>query len=62
MFLTDPDDLLNTALAALTEFMGVRHALVLLKDSATRRLYTVASRGYANSGVGSAGTAPRGSH
>lgn len=47
------DELLDTALSALTEFLGVRHALVLLMDPAAQRLYTVASCGYANSGVGS---------
>lgn len=47
------DDLLNTALATLTDFMAVRHAMVLMLDAAAQRLYTVASSGYATSGVGS---------
>ena len=47
------DELLNAALAALTDFLGVRHAMVLLLDHAAQRLYTVASCGYATSGVGS---------
>jgi hypothetical protein len=47
------DELLNAALATLTDFMGIRHAMVLMLDAATQRLYTVASCGYATSGVGS---------
>lgn len=48
--------LLDDALAALDEHMGVQHAMVLLvEECADRppRLYTVATRGYADSGVGS---------
>ena len=47
------DELLNAALATLTDFMAVRHAMVLMLDPVTQRLYTVASCGYATSGVGS---------
>lgn len=47
------DDLLQTALAALNDHLDVRHAMVLMLDAATQRLYTVASCGYATSGVGS---------
>ncbi|RYY81228.1 MAG: GAF domain-containing protein, partial [Comamonadaceae bacterium] len=47
------DEALNTVLATLSDFMGVEHAMVLMLDSATQRLYTVASCGYATSGVGS---------
>lgn len=47
------DELLNAALATLTDFLGVRHAMVLMLDGASQRLYTVASCGYATSGVGS---------
>ena len=47
------DELLNAALASLTDFMGIRHAMVLMLDPVTQRLYTVASTGYATSGVGS---------
>ena len=47
------DEALNSVLATLSDFMGVRHAMVLMLDGATQRLYTVASYGYATSGVGS---------
>lgn len=46
-------ELLNAALATLTDFLGIQHAMVLMLDAATQRLYTVASCGYATSGVGS---------
>jgi len=46
------DELLNATLASLTDFMGIRHAMVLMLDPVTQRLYTVASTGYATSGVG----------
>jgi hypothetical protein len=47
------DEALNAVLATLSDFMGVRHAMVLMHDSSAQRLYTVASCGYATSGVGS---------
>jgi adenylate cyclase len=47
------DELLNAALVTLGESLGIRHAMVLMLDSASQRLYTVASTGYATSGVGS---------
>lgn len=47
------DELLNAALATLSDFLEIRHAMVLMLDAASQRLYTVASCGYANSGVGS---------
>ena len=47
------DEALNAVLATLSDFMGVEHAMVLMLDSATQRLYTVASCGYPTSGVGS---------
>ena len=47
------DELLNATLGAMTDFMGIRHAMVLMLDAGTQRLYTVASSGYATSGVGS---------
>ena len=50
---TTLDELLNAALATLTDFMGVQHAMVLMLDPVSQRLYTVASCGYATSGVGS---------
>jgi adenylate cyclase len=48
--------LLDDALAALEEHMDVRHSMVLLAEVCNGRpprLYTVATRGYADSGVGS---------
>ncbi|MBO9514467.1 MAG: GAF domain-containing protein [Variovorax sp.] len=47
------DELLQTVLAALSDHFDVRHAMVLMVDAATQRLYTVASCGYATSGIGS---------
>lgn len=47
------DELLQSVLAALNDHLDVQHAMVLMLDSATQRLYTVASCGYATSGVGS---------
>ncbi|APW44346.1 GAF domain-containing protein [Rhodoferax saidenbachensis] len=47
------DELLNATLISLTDFVGVRHAMVLMLDPVTQRLYTVASCGYACSGIGS---------
>ena len=50
---TSLDEALNAVLASLSDFMGVEHAMVLMPDSGTERLYTVASCGYPTSGVGS---------
>jgi hypothetical protein len=47
------DELLNAVLGTLTDQLGISHAMVLMLDAQTRRLYTVASCGYATSGVGS---------
>lgn len=47
------DELLQAVLAALNDHLDVRHAMVLMLDAAAQRLYTVASCGYAISGVGS---------
>ncbi len=47
------DALLQTALEAVREAMQVEHAMLLLHDGSSPRLYTVASSGYATSGVGS---------
>jgi len=50
---TSLDDLLQAALAAVRETLQVAHAMLLLRDGTSERLYTVASIGYATSGVGS---------
>ncbi|MEJ6020922.1 GAF domain-containing protein [Ramlibacter sp. PS4R-6] len=47
------DDALNTVMGALRDGLAIEHAMVLMLDAASRRLYTVASMGYAHSGVGS---------
>lgn len=47
------DDALGAVLASLNDYLGIRHAMVLMLDPAAQRLYTVASCGYATSGVGS---------
>jgi len=47
------EDVLNATLAALNDYLHIQHAMVLMLDSVTERLYTVASCGYATSGVGS---------
>jgi adenylate cyclase len=49
----DLQALLDTALDCIAANFSVRHALVLMLDRAQERLYTVASRGYPDSGVGS---------
>lgn len=45
--------LLDATLAALQTHFGIDHAMVLLLDARRDRLFTVASRGYADSGIGS---------
>ncbi|MDM0013583.1 GAF domain-containing protein [Variovorax sp. J22P168] len=50
---TATDELLQATLAVLNDPLDIRHAMVLMHDGATGRLYTVASCGYAASGVGS---------
>ena len=47
------DEALNAVLAAVNDHLGIRHAMVLMLDPTAQRLYTVASSGYATSGVGS---------
>jgi adenylate cyclase len=47
------DEALSAVLGALADHLDVRHAMVLMLDSTRGRLYTVASAGYATSGVGS---------
>ena len=50
---TTMDTVLDAVLSALADGMAVRHAMVLMLDPVTQRLYTVASCGYATSGLGS---------
>lgn len=45
--------LLDTALAMLDKVFGIRHSMVVMLDETGKRLYTVASRGYPESGIGS---------
>jgi len=49
----DLDSLLETALSSLSALFGYAHAFVMIPDEADQRLYTIASRGYDASGVGS---------
>ena len=49
----DLGTLLDTALAMLDKVFGIRHAMILMLDGTGQRLFTVASRGYDASGVGS---------
>ncbi|HET9581106.1 MAG TPA: GAF domain-containing protein [Usitatibacter sp.] len=50
---TDLSALFDTALEALRASFGIEHASILMHDARGSRLYTVASMGYADSGVGS---------
>ena len=50
---TDLAALLETMLDAIRAQFGIEHALILMFDPKGNRLYTVASMGYPNSGVGS---------
>lgn len=49
----DLDSLFTTALSCLEELFAIRHSMLLMHDAASGRLYTVGSRGYAESGIGS---------
>ena len=49
----DLDALLDQLLAGLAEHFDIAHAMVLMLDSVSGHLYTVASLGYPQSGVGS---------
>jgi adenylate cyclase len=49
----DLETLLAATLACLRSQFHIEHAMVLMADGARERLYTVASHGYENSGVGS---------
>lgn len=47
------ETLLEKSLEGLESTLGIRHAMILVAENPARKLYTVASRGYAHSGVGS---------
>jgi adenylate cyclase len=49
----DLADLFDTALKCLKEHFDIEHGMVLILDRSTERLYIVASKGYAASGIGS---------
>lgn len=50
---TDLAGLIEATLDTLAQEHGVTHAMLLMFDAAGQRLYTVGSRGYGSSGVGS---------
>jgi adenylate cyclase len=50
---TDLGALFATLLDSLAEHFGIQHSMVLLLDEPRERFFTVASRGYPSSGVGS---------
>ncbi|HJV91322.1 MAG TPA: pyridoxamine 5'-phosphate oxidase family protein [Holophagaceae bacterium] len=50
---SDPDALLDGLLDGLQTHFGITHTLVMMLDPSRARLYTLASRGYEASGVGS---------
>jgi adenylate cyclase len=49
----DLDSLVSTALDGLEELFGYCHSLLMLRDEQGSKLYTIASHGYEDSGVGS---------
>jgi GAF domain-containing protein/predicted pyridoxine 5'-phosphate oxidase superfamily flavin-nucleotide-binding protein len=49
----DLDTLVTTTVDGLAELFGYEHSMLLLLDEDGRRLYTIASRGYAAEGIGS---------
>jgi adenylate cyclase len=49
----DLSTLLDELLSTLESILDIRHAMVLLTDASAEQLYTVASRGYERSGIGS---------
>lgn len=50
---TDLEALLEATLAQLVHTFAIEHAIVMMFDPGSQRLYTVASHGYGTSGVGS---------
>jgi hypothetical protein len=46
-------ELLDGTLRFLDEFFGFRHAMILIAEEKTRKLLTIASRGYSTNGAGS---------
>ncbi|HEX6592895.1 MAG TPA: GAF domain-containing protein [Moraxellaceae bacterium] len=50
---TELATLLEKTLEGLEAYFRVQHAMILFLDAGGRKLYTVASRGYAQSGIGS---------
>lgn len=50
---TQLEELLDTALTSLQQSFGIQHAMLLMPDESRQRLYTLASLGYPDSGVGS---------
>ncbi|HSG64332.1 MAG TPA: GAF domain-containing protein, partial [Gammaproteobacteria bacterium] len=57
---TDLNELLDVTLADIDALFGIQHAMILMLDASGDHLYTVASRGYAESGTGSEVPADRG--
>ncbi|MEZ4493220.1 MAG: GAF domain-containing protein [Dehalococcoidia bacterium] len=49
----DMEEVLDTAMAACAELLGNPHVFIMLLDESGESLYTVASTGYADSGMGS---------
>lgn len=49
----DLESLLSTALESLERLFGYAHSFVMMRDGESPRLFTVASHGFATSGVGS---------
>jgi len=50
---TDLSELFDATLADIAELFGIEHAMILMLDASGDHLYTVASRGYSESGTGS---------